>query len=476
MQFGFLGSSVVRDWEKSCDFCYLRDADGTLPLESQCLHSADLYIANSTFSPLAYGICFKSRDIVFSFNFKSLLSFFLFLFIPPVQNTNLCLSVLYCLICCHHFYFIVLSISFCVISFTWPVLPTVFIYFLSLLSCFISLIALLFIFHLFSELCQLTFQLVSLFLVWSFLLLLWSFFLKNCTVCPFKTEEDWSVFSGSDHLCCMYLSSAFCICAFLLAIPMLGYLLPGLFLGVAQIGIGAPSFLIDSSVGGGQGAWLTGLKIWLWSLPSYPTGPGELSPSGFGLQRVSVAHNERLTVMIPGLSLLCPAYPFACQPGFPNQRLFLNNKHGASSWFLFVDLPFPSPAAVCNVETDFTMSIFTDALTSPLWGTRRWCPWASPCLSSLETPSSSIFKASHGQMDCLARKMWVEVTWIKSTCSPPLPQRAVKTHDRMMIPEDSGDGQVSARLLCNLQGACSCYSIVATTKCSKIITAAISNV
>ena len=131
---------------------------------------------------------------------------------------------------------------------------------------------------------------------------------------------------------------------------MLGSLLPRLFLGVTPIGVGAPSFLIDSSMDGGQGAWLTGLKVWLWSLPSYPTGPGELSPSGFVLQRVSVAHNEAMT---PGLSLFWPAYPFACQPGFPNQRLFLSSKHGASSWFLFIYLPFPSPAADCNVETDF---------------------------------------------------------------------------------------------------------------------------
>ena len=85
---------------------------------------------------------------------------------------------------------------------------------------------------------------------------------------------------------------------------MLGSLLPGLFLGVTQLGIGEPSFLIDSCVEGGQGAWLTGLKIWLWSLPFYPTGPGELPPSGFGLQRVTVACNERLTAMTPGLSLL----------------------------------------------------------------------------------------------------------------------------------------------------------------------------
>lgn len=87
----------------------------------------------------------------------------------------------------------------------------------------------------------------------------------------------------------------------------------------------------------------------------------------------------------------------------------------------------------------FTMCISTDVPTSPLWGTQHWCPPVSPFLSSLKTPPSSIFKARHGQMDCLASKMWAEVTWIKSTCSPP--QWAVKTHDIMVIQEDGGDGQ-----------------------------------
>lgn len=87
------------------------------------------------------------------------------------------------------------------------------------------------------------------------------------------------------------------------------------------------------------------------------------------------------------------------------------------------------------------MYVYTDVPTSPLWGTQHWCPPVSPFLSSLETPPSSIFKARHGQMDCLVSKMWAEVTWVKSTCSPPLPQWAVKTHDMMVIQEDGGDGQ-----------------------------------
>lgn len=78
------------------------------------------------------------------------------------------------------------------------------------------------------------------------------------------------MFSGTDRLCCIYLSSAFCICVFLLlTIPMLGSLLPGLFLGVIQIGIGAPSFLIDSSVGEGAG----GMVNWAQNLVMVSTLP-----------------------------------------------------------------------------------------------------------------------------------------------------------------------------------------------------------
>ena len=92
----FLVSSVVQDWEKLCDFCSLHNGDGTLPLECQCLYTAYPYIANSTFFPLAYGVCFKSRDVVFLlifFNFKSLLG--LFLFLPPrlTRSELQCVSV-----------------------------------------------------------------------------------------------------------------------------------------------------------------------------------------------------------------------------------------------------------------------------------------------------------------------------------------------------------------------------------------------
>lgn len=91
---------------------------------------------------------------------------------------------------------------------------------------------------------------------------------------------------------------------------------------------------------------------------------------------------------------------------FPNQRLFLNNKHGASSWFLFIYLLFPSPAAVCNVEIDFhnvclhRCSDFSFVRYTALVPT-------SISISILfgDTPFLH-FQARHGQMDCLASKIW----------------------------------------------------------------------
>ena len=144
----FLVSSVVRDWEKLCDFCSLHNADGTLPLECQCLYTAYPYIANSTFSPLAYSVGFKSRDEVFKKNFLRVFSVYSCSSPPasPVQNSNVCPSVLYCLVC-HHLYLTVLSIWFCVISFTGLACAFNSIYLFSLTSKLFHL-SNCFIFHL----------------------------------------------------------------------------------------------------------------------------------------------------------------------------------------------------------------------------------------------------------------------------------------------------------------------------------------
>lgn len=111
------------------------------------------------------------------------------------------------------------------------------------------------------------------------------------------------------------------------------------------------------------------------------------------------------------------------------------------------------------------MYVYTDVPTSPLWGTQHWCPPVSPFLSSLETPPSSIFKARHGQMDCLVSKMWAEVTWVKSTCSPP---STVSCEDSWYDGDTGGWGRWvrPCVLTCNHPWACSYHSIVATTKCS----------
>lgn len=131
---------------KLCGFCSLHDADGTLPLECQCLSQCISLHSQLYVFPLAYGVCFKSRDIVI-FNFKSLLSLLLYLSHPHSEHqfvsVSFVLSRLSSFISHCSFYFVLCDFF----HFTWPVLSTVFIYFLSLLSCFIFLIALFFIFH-----------------------------------------------------------------------------------------------------------------------------------------------------------------------------------------------------------------------------------------------------------------------------------------------------------------------------------------
>lgn len=241
------------------------------------------------------------------------------------------------------------------LSLAWPVLSTVFIYFLSLLSCFIFLIALFFIFHSFPGAST-----SSLFNWFS------SYFSLDHFYCFFELSF-WKLYSNESpwrqilrlNLCSLeqiicgqvYICHLPVFIFLFLQYPCWGSLLPGLFLGVAQIGIGAP-FFDRQLCGRGTGGMVNWAQNLVMVSALLPNRPWWVASFRFGLQRVSVAHNERLTAMTPGLSLLLTYVPLCMPTRISNQRLFLNNKHGASSWFLFIYLLFLS-AAVCNVEIDF---------------------------------------------------------------------------------------------------------------------------
>lgn len=223
---------------------------------------------------LAYGVCFKSRDIVI-FNFLRVFKFITVPFSTPIQNTNLCPSVLYYL-ACHHLYLTVLSISFVwFLSLAWPVLSTVFIYF-SVTSKLFHL-SNCFIFHLpFISWALLAHFSTSFLLISRLIISIASLnFLSEKLYRQFLEDRQlnsvlWNRSFVTVYIC--HLPSVF-ISSFFLQYHVLGVLAAWFISWCCSNRIGAPSFLIDSCVEKGTGGmvnWAQNLVMVSALLPNRP--------------------------------------------------------------------------------------------------------------------------------------------------------------------------------------------------------------
>lgn len=150
------------------------------------------------------------------------------------------------------------------------------------------------------------------------------------------------LFSGIDHLCCVFFKSAFSIQFFLPIFPLLQYSYWGPCCLV--------SFLVSlkheqvhanvdqqHSVEGAWGMWLTKLLCGL--CPPIQTASVRCVPQT-GHQGISVAQ-EAGNVVTPELSHPVQFIPFDSKQALPTRGI-LDNKHGGPPCFLLIYLPLPS--------------------------------------------------------------------------------------------------------------------------------------